>query len=57
MAVAIKETCGGALIARFEDRVLIERTDKLEQRAEIAGRLASAFPGASFEFQLEQLQP
>jgi hypothetical protein len=54
MAVAIKETLNGTLIARFQDRVLCE--GKIKQRAEIAAHLAKAFPGSSFELQFDAVR-
>jgi hypothetical protein len=52
MAVATKETCNGALIARFEDSLLIEG-EPPKQRAALSAELAKVFIGANFQIEFE----
>jgi hypothetical protein len=54
-ALAIKETCDGALVARFQDSFLCEGEAK--QRVEITAHLVKAFPDSSFGLQFEKVQP
>jgi hypothetical protein len=53
LALAIEEISSGSVVARFQGSVLCECEPK--QRAEIAARLAQAFPGATFPIAFEEV--
>jgi hypothetical protein len=56
LALGLQDVSKHTVIARFQDRVLVESKHKLEdKRTQIARQLAIAFPRSTFELQFEKV--